>query len=181
MENDDVIFDSELYELPDFDATGYLPAGVHDCSIPHLAKVSCLDDQRRQMWPQLVSFLALPILSHQYSHAYLGGEFVSRHKAPSLFDVMLKTTMNYGPESLAVVAQYFSVGLDRFETVYSVSLHFWIEGAPDGLFDNPLGRKPENQAGPAPFHPARGVARVRLNGADALANIREMIRGLRAA
>jgi|SRR5579871_2917147 len=174
--DDDVkFFDAENLNLPAFDLSGSLPPGVHDSSFSNFAQATAFNIERIKMWRQLVSFLALPMLTGKFSYAYIGGDFVSTKASPDQIAVLLETRMPYGPEALAAVAEFFAVGIVRYELVYGINLHFHLRGAPPELFDGPFS---ELKGGKDPaFYSKVGLARLQLNGVDSLVVVRSSIRG----
>lgn len=127
------------------------------------------------MWRQLVSFLALPILSGKFSYAYVGGEFASTKALPDTIHVLLETELPHGPEALAAIAEFFATGIDRFELLYGINLNFHMQNAPAELFDGPFS---EIKGGKDPaFYSNAGLVRLQLNGVNSLVIVRTSIRG----
>jgi hypothetical protein len=118
-----------------FDARGHLSAGIHNCTLDQLRPLVFTNPHRRAMWYRLVSFLVWPVLVPRFSHAYIGGGFLSTVSHPEDVDIILETKDPYGPEAFATVERFFLVGLENIRDIYSVDLHFWMEGAPGGLAD----------------------------------------------
>jgi PAS domain S-box-containing protein len=164
--------------LPDFDASGYLPVGIHPCSLGEVARVVRFNEHRRKMWLQLSSFLVGPVVRHRFCAVYFGGGFVSTKAHPSDIDLVLETATPYGPEAFEAVAPFFVTGLEKIAMIYGVHLQFWMRGAPNGLTDY---RTFFQYARPDSFtpvhHPSRGIAKVDLTEASTLARLRRYIRG----
>ena len=114
---------------------GFLPSGVHDCTLSDLQMLVSTNFSRRLMWPRLISFLAWPIQTGKFSHAYIGGGFVSTKTRPRDIDVILQTVEPYGPSSFEAVSRFFLVGLEKIFLLYSIHLQFWMENAPEGMQD----------------------------------------------
>ena len=164
--------------LPDFDASGHLPVGIHAGTLPALYRIVRFNEHRRKMWLQLSSFLIEPVIKHKFTAVYIGGGFVSTKAHPSDIDVVLETASPYGPEAFEAVAPFFVTGLDKIETIYGVHLQFWMRGAPSGLSDY---RTFFQYDRPSSFTPvlnrSHGVVRVDLTAADTLNRLRRYIRG----
>ena len=164
--------------LPDFDASGHLPVGIHTSTLPALYRIVRFNEHRRKMWLQLSSFLIEPVIKHKFTAVYIGGGFVSTKAHPSDIDVVLETASPYGPEAFEAVAPFFVTGLDKIEMIYGVHLQFWMRGAPSGLSDY---RTFFQYDRPSNFTPvlnrSRGVVRVDLTEADTLNRLRRYIRG----
>jgi len=162
--------------LPPFDSSGHLPVGIHDCSLDALARATRFNSHRRKLWSQLISFLAWPILSRRFSHAYIGGGFASNHAEPRDIDVVLETSKPFGAESMAAVERFFAIGLDQVETVYGVHLHFWMQNGPSGLTDY---RAFFQYLRPTPpsINASCGIARISLTAPSILGQLRSHLRG----
>jgi PAS domain S-box-containing protein len=164
--------------LPEFDATGHLPVGIHPYCLGDVARLVRFNEHRRKMWLQLSSFLVDPVVKHRFCAVYFGGGFVSTKNYPSDIDLVLETASPYGPEAFEAVAPFFVTGLDKIAIIYSVHLQFWMRGAPTGLTDY---RTFFQYARPDTFrpvhHPSRGIAKVDLTEPGTLARLRRYIRG----
>jgi PAS domain S-box-containing protein len=169
---------SSVDVLPDFDASGHLPVGIHAGTLPALYRIVRFTEHRRKMWLQLSSFLVEPVIKHKFTAVYIGGGFVSTRPDPSDIDLVLETASPYGPEAFEAVAPFFVTGLDKIEMIYGVHLQFWMRGAPSGLSDY---RTFFQYDRPSNFTPvlnrSRGVARVDLTEASTLNRLRRYIRG----
>jgi PAS domain S-box-containing protein len=164
--------------LPDFDASGHLPVGIHAGTLHALYRIVRFNEHRRKMWLQLSSFLIEPVIRHKFTAVYIGGGFVSTKAHPSDIDVVLETASPYGPEAFEAVAPFFVTGLDKIEMIYGVHLQFWMRGAPSGLSDY---RTFFQYDRPSNFTPvlnrSRGIVRVDLTPAGTLNRLRRYIRG----
>lgn len=127
---------------------------------------------------QLVSFLALPILCHKFSFAYLGGGFVSIKPRPGDIDLVLETVDPYGPEAFAAVSPFFVIGLDAIESTYGVDLHFWMRNAPSGLSDyRYFFQYDKRRCATHMLSPSRGIVQINLTSPAMLGQLRRHIRG----
>ena len=164
--------------LPDFDATGHFPIGIHSSTLSGLYKVVRFNEHRRKMWLQLSSFLIEPVLRHRFTAAYIGGGFVSNKPDPSDIDLVLETANSYGPEAFEAVAPFFVTGLDKIEMIYGVHLQFWMRNAPSGLSDY---RTFFQYDRPRNFthilNRSRGIVRIDLTARDIINRLRRYIRG----
>jgi len=169
---------SSVDVLPDFDASGHLPVGIHAGTLPSLYRIVRFTEHRRKMWLQLSSFLIEPVIKHKFAAVYVGGGFISTRPDPSDIDLVLETADPYGPEAFEAVAPFFVTGLDKIEMIYGVHLQFWMRGAPSGLSDY---RTFFQYDRPSNFTPvlnrSRGVVRVDLTEAGTLNRLRRYIRG----
>jgi hypothetical protein len=159
-----------LFFAPD----GCFPPGIHDCTLDELRPLVFTNPYRQAMWYRLVSFLIWPVLVPRFSYAYIGGGFLSTKPEPKDVDVILQTKEAYGPESFATVERFFMVGLETIREIYSVDLHFWMEGAPGSLADYRAFfqyERPQKEGGDL-FGPSRGVARISLTDLS----VREQLR-----
>jgi hypothetical protein len=164
--------------VPSFEPNGFLPPGVHDCSLDSLAQLVVFNDFRRGHWLQLMGFLAWPILNRRFSYAYIGGGYISTKPETRDVDVVLQTRSPYGPDAFTAVSRFFAAGLDQIEEIYGVHLQFWMKDAPAGLkdyraffqYDRPdLLRHVLN--------PARGIVRLDLTAPGWIENLRRHLRG----
>ena len=164
--------------LPDFDASGHLPIGIHPISLAGLYRFVRFNEHRRKMWLQLSSFLVEPVLKHKFSAVYIGGGFISTKPHPSDIDVVLETASPYGPEAFESVAPFFVVGLDKIELIYGVHLQFWMRGAPTGLTDYLTFFQYDRPSKLTHvLSRSRGIVRVDLTEQDTLQRLRRYIRG----
>jgi PAS domain S-box-containing protein len=164
--------------LPDFDASGHLPVGIHAVTLPALYRGVRFNEHRRKMWLQLSSFLIEPVLKHTFTAVYIGGGFVSNKAHPADIDLVLETASPYGPEAFEAVAPFFVTGLEKIELIYGVHLQFWMRGAPSGLSDYRTFFQYDRPSNFTPvLNPSRGVVRVDLTHADTLNRLRRYIRG----
>ena len=161
-----------------FDANGFLPVGVHDCTLDSLAPLVVFNDFRRGHWFQLMAFLAWPILNRRFTYAYLGGGFISSKPETRDIDLVLQTRSPYGPDAFTAVSRFFAAGLDQIENIYGVHLQFWMKDAPGGLRDY---RAFFQYDRPQVLHhvldPARGIVRLDLTAPNWIPNLRRHLRG----
>jgi PAS domain S-box-containing protein len=164
--------------LPDFDASGHLPVGIHSSTLQGLYRIVRFNEHRRKMWLQLSSFLVEPVLKHKFTAVYVGGGFISTKPDPSDIDLVLETASPYGPEAFESVAPFFVTGLDKIEMIYGVHLQFWMRGAPSGLSDY---RTFFQYDRPSNFthvlNRSRGIVRIDLTEPGTLNRLRRYIRG----
>ena len=153
---------------------GMLPAGVHDLTLDQLRPLVCTNFHRQAMWFRLVSFIVLPVLLRRFSYVYVGGGYLTDAPEPRDIDVIMETKDPYGPEAFAVVERFFLAGLDNIRDIYTVDLHFWMEGAPNSLADYRTFfqyNRMEPRKEPL-FSPVKGLARVNIRTPD----IKEQLR-----
>jgi hypothetical protein len=113
-----------------FDETGFLPEGVHEASIEAIKPLLVTNPQRERMWDQLNDFLTWPRDTGNFSHAYIGGGFASQKPYPSDVDLILHVRHPFGDKAFMAMEPFFAAGLDSIFDLYSVHLHFWIDGFP---------------------------------------------------
>jgi hypothetical protein len=118
-----------------FDETGHLKAGVHSCSWAMLKKLTFTNTHRKRLGGKLVEFLKWPRRLGSFPRLYIGGGFISSRPLPQDIDVVLETQHPFGPEAFLAMEPFFARGLDDILGIYSVHLHFWMEGAPATLLD----------------------------------------------
>jgi hypothetical protein len=118
-----------------FGETGYLKTGVHDCTWDAFQKLTFTNSHRVDLGTQLMSFLSWPIRLGTFRWVYIGGGFVSRRPFPRDIDLILETQFRFGPEAFGAIEPFFAWGLDKILEVYSVHLHFRMEGAPSTHVD----------------------------------------------
>jgi hypothetical protein len=171
------MFEGDLDGLPPFQS-GRLPSGFYSSSLSGLRESTCFNEERTKMFGQLMAFMTIPILTHKFSHAYIGGDFISSEPGPAWIDVALQTSQGFGPEAISAAARYFSIGLDRMEIVFGIRLVFWIEGLPD-FFAIPgmigAGSVQATKHGPV-FSREHGVARLNLHRGDILVSLQQQLR-----
>jgi len=104
--------------------------GVHELQLDELRSLVCSSPYRCAMWGRLASFLAWPILSNDFSHAYIDGEFISALPYPKDIDIVLQPVEPYGPAAFAAIQRYLDIGLDKMFRLHSVRLLFWMKDSP---------------------------------------------------
>ena len=114
---------------------GQLACGIHDFTLAQLRPLVATTPYRRAMWARFITFMGWPIMVNRFSHAYVGGGFVSLKEQPRDIDLILQTRCPYGPEAFQVLERFFSVGLETIHDTYTIHLHFWMENAPPGFSD----------------------------------------------
>jgi len=162
--------------LHSFASTGYLPPGVHDCSLESLAAIVCFNEHRRKLWAQLANFLLWPSFSNDFAYAYIGGGYVSIKPIPRDVDLVLETELPYGPESFSAIAPFFVTGLDQIEDLFGVHLHFWMENAPTGFRDFRTFFQYQRPRSLQNFDPARGIVRLDLRDPRILSDLRRYVK-----
>jgi hypothetical protein len=104
--------------------------GVHELQLDELRSLVCSSPYRCAMWGRLAAFLAWPILSEDFSHAYVEGEFISALPYPKDIDLILQPAEPYGPAAFAAIQRYLDIGLDKIFRLHSVRLLFWMKNTP---------------------------------------------------
>jgi len=154
-------------QLLQFEKTGYLKPGVHDCTWDTLRKLTFTSSYREALGGKLLRFLNWPLRMGQFPQVYIGGGFVSDSPLPRDIDLVLETQHPFGAEAFGAMEPFFFKGLDNILKAYSVDLHFWMEGAPASLADfrsffqyqrAPLGDRFDIRK--------RGIVRLALNFED---------------
>ncbi len=87
------------------------------------------------MWNRFIAFLGWPIMTGNFSYAYLGGGYPTDSARPKDIDLILQSSEPYGPAAFLALERFFRVGLDTIEETYGIHLHFWLENAPPGVCD----------------------------------------------
>jgi hypothetical protein len=121
--------------LPPFTSHGFLPEGVHDTTWDDLRERFVINPHRTALWGRLQEFLRKALSTHNFSHVYIDGGFITGKAAPEDIDVILQSRASYGPEVFQAMEPFFAEGLDRIHEKYAVHLHFWCEGFPGGVSD----------------------------------------------
>lgn len=169
---------SVLTALPDFDASGHLPVGIHTGTLSSVYQVVRFNEYRRKMWLQLSSFLIEPVVKNKFAAVYVGGGFVSTRAHPSDIDLVLETASPYGPEAFEAVAPFFVTGLEKIRMIYCVHLQFWMRGAPAGLTDyRTFFQYDRSDNITHDLSASRGVVRIDLTEPGTLERLRRYIRG----
>jgi hypothetical protein len=119
----------------EFDSSGFLKEGTHDCTLADLQVLTFTNCHRRNLGKRLMSFLHWTVRLRGFSHIYCGGGFLSARSYPQDIDVVLETKDPFGPEAFAAVEPFFMIGLDNIRNQYSVHVHFWMESAPKSMVD----------------------------------------------
>ena len=122
-------------QLLQFEETGWLKAGVHDCSLEMLRKLTFTNPHRQNLGGKLLKFLRWPVQMGAFQQVYIGGGFLTNLPSPQDVDVILETRAPFGPEAFGAIQPFFLMGLDEIVEVFAVHLHFWMEGAPKALAD----------------------------------------------
>jgi hypothetical protein len=116
--------------LPPFNEAGFLPEGVHEATLDAVKSVLVTSVKRAKMWGQLIEFLSWPISTGSFSHAYIGGGFISQKLEPQDIDLILHVRYPFSDKAFMAMEPFFAVGLDTILESYSVHLHFWVDGFP---------------------------------------------------
>ena len=122
-------------QILQFEKTGHLRAGIHDCDWQILLQLTLTNPHRRNLGTKLLSFLRWPFSMGVFPRIYMGGGFISNQAFPQDIDLILETQYPFGPEAFSAMEPFFSKGLDKILAVYSVHLHFWIKDGPPSLID----------------------------------------------
>ena len=122
-------------KLLQFEETGHLKPGVHECTWEMLQKLAFTNSHRADLGTKLLKFLRWPLRMGDFPHVYIGGGFISYSPFPQDIDLVLETRHAFGVKAFGAMEPFFSKGLDNILNVYAVDLHFWMEGAPDSLAD----------------------------------------------
>jgi hypothetical protein len=134
-----------------------------------LAKLTCTNSHRQELWAKLTSFLMGPSYSGRFSAAFVGGGFVSSRPRPSDIDLILQTKEPFGSAAFEAIAPYFALGLGKIAQIYDIHLHFWMENAPGGFQDFRVFfqyERPDAAKKQAP--PPHGIVRLDLRDANFL-------------
>lgn len=121
--------------LPLLDGHGHLPEGIHDTSLAEIQQRFVTNPVRAELWRRLQDFLQWVISTEQFSHAYIDGGFTTDKESPTDIDVILQTRAGYGPEAFRAMMPFFEMGVNAIHQKYSIHLHFWSEGFPEGMAD----------------------------------------------
>ena len=121
--------------LPPFNLHGYLPEGVHETTFEAILERFVTNPQRTMLWGKLQQFLREVISSGKFSYVYIDGGFVTRKASPEDIDVILQPRVAFGPDAFHAIEPFYKQGIGEIHSTYSVHLHFWIEGFPDGAAD----------------------------------------------
>jgi hypothetical protein len=118
-----------------FEETGCLKAGVHECTLETLQKLTFTNLHRQYLGGRLLNFLRWPLGLGTFEQVYIGGGFISNSPFPQDIDLVLEPKYPYGPAAFAALEPFFAKGLDNILNDYSVHLHFWVQGAPIAIVD----------------------------------------------
>jgi len=161
-----------------FDKNGFLPVGVHDCTLDSLAPIVVFNEERRGQWLQLMAFLAWPVLNRRFTYAYIGGGYVSSKPSTRDIDLVLQTRSPYGPDAFTAVARFFAAGLAEIEEMYGVHLQFWMRDAPKGMRDyRAFFQYDRPDVLQHVLDPQRGIVRIDLHTPGLIDTLRRHMRG----
>jgi len=121
--------------LPPFSCHGYLPEGVHETTLECVRERFVINPRRVLLWQRLEEFLQGQVSAKHFSHIYIDGGFITNKPAPEDIDVILQPIAPFGAEAFSVLVPFFGKGSNEIYEKYSVHLHFWCEGFPDGAND----------------------------------------------
>ncbi len=122
-------------QLPPLTYHGYLPEGVHETTVQELHARFVFNEKRRYLWERLKPFHQWAVSTGSFSYAYIDGGFITNKAQPDDIDIILQTRARYGAEAFAAMEPFFAAGIETIYSDYSVHLHFWCEGFPNGLSD----------------------------------------------
>ncbi len=153
-------------DLPEFTAAGFLPEGLHEAPLSAIKSRLVTNPRRSQLWNQMLEFLLWAITSNGFSHVYLGGGFASTQEYPDDVDLVLQVRHPFGTKAFTVIEPFFRLGLEKILDIYSVHLHFWVEGLPNGSdfraffqYVHPRDLRAQSLSGGS----KKGVIRIALN------------------
>lgn len=117
--------------IPDFEAAGILPTGIHECDLSEIEGVFVYNGQRRTVWSSFSSYLSQVIAIPEVNVVYVDGGFVTNKDLPKDVDIVIEfedfaTLLNVWSQNQTLfnhdaVKQAFDVDL-YFATVQSGGL-----------------------------------------------------------
>jgi hypothetical protein len=152
--------------LPPLNKHGFLPEGIHNASFGEVERQFATNPIRKICWQRLLTFLREGTKGKGFSHAHLGGNFISAAPSPADVEVILQTCAAFGPEAFQAIEPFFAQGLDAIYRKHGVRLHFWCEGFPNDFSDSrKIFRSPEPDPASSSESPGehdRGIVRIAL-------------------
>lgn len=76
--------------IPDFEAAGILPTGIHNCDLKEVAEKFVYNKRRDDIWNKFKFFINQVIKVPEISVAYVDGSFVTDKAVPSDVDLILE-------------------------------------------------------------------------------------------
>ena len=94
-------------QILQFEETGYLRSGIHDCSWQMLEKLTFTNSRRQELGSKLLKFVRWPLGMGVFRRTYIGGGFMSNRASPQDIDLILETQHPYGPEAFSAMEPFF--------------------------------------------------------------------------
>jgi hypothetical protein len=110
---------------------GLLVPGVHPYSLEELRSLVCTNANRCAMWARLMGFLSWPVLTRQFSNAYISGNLIAQEPFPQSVDVVLESVEPYDASNLGALGCYLGIEPMQIADLYSVNLRFWVGNYPE--------------------------------------------------
>lgn len=110
--------------LPNLTAAGYLPPGVHSCSLDDVGARFGWNARRRELLDRLDGFLCWLQAEHQLScDFYIGGSFMTAKDEPGDVDLVLDVS-SARPAKLIVALQLFASERARLKREFEIDYWF---------------------------------------------------------
>jgi hypothetical protein len=91
---------TEYMPIPPFDASGFLPAGIHECTALEIEATFCTNDTRKAIWAGFNGFLSWIQNQPQPSAILVDGSFTTDKAIPSDVDVVIEvSTLNLADQN----------------------------------------------------------------------------------
>lgn len=110
--------------IPDFDSTGLLPAGIHDCTLQEMQLRFAWNTHRTGLYGKLQTFMTSELRQRFPDPVYCNGSFVTDKDLPEDTDIVLDLRLAPVARQLAGVL-FMANEQPRLMAQYAV--HFWID------------------------------------------------------
>ena len=109
--------------IPQFNVFGWLPPGVHDCTVPEIEAVLCRTGRRRALMNGFLACLREEIRPRFHEPIFVDGSFVTTEDEPH--DIDIAVDLDNSPADRKWSGQVFTrIHQERLHRDYGVD--FWV-------------------------------------------------------
>ncbi len=143
-----------------FNELGFLPLGIHDCSLEEAKQLLCFNDWRMQLWNKFLDYANIITAGGFKYHICLDGSFLTDKQDPLDIDIVLSAVDEFATILQKIDQKYFMHDFvkDNFK------LHLFFHPAPVNDFREFFQYIGVKEGGRRGLHPneKKGILRVIL-------------------